>query len=132
MGGHARALARTQLTALAATVVDYSALFFLTEVAGLYYVISAAFGALMGALTNYGANRLWAFDHGRHGDIAPQALRYVAVSAASLALNVAGVFLFTEAAGLRYGYSKVIASIAVGLLWNYPLHRYFVFKEVTP
>ena len=61
-----------------------------------------------------------------------QVLRYIAVSLGSLAFNVGGVFLFTESLGLRYGYSKVVTSIAVALLWNYPLHRYIVFKEVTP
>jgi putative flippase GtrA len=132
MMGHGRALLRTQATALLATLVDFGTLFFLTEVAGLYYVASATCGALLGAVTNYVTNRLWAFDHGHHSGVAPQAFRYAVVSAASLALNVGGVFLFTEVAGLRYGYSKAITSLAVALLWNYPLHRYFVFKEVTP
>jgi hypothetical protein len=60
-----------------------------------------------------------------------QALRYAAVSAGSLTLNSAGVYLLTEDFGIYYALSKLITAILVGLLFNFPLHRRFVFRRHT-
>jgi len=57
--------------------------------------------------------------------------RYTAVSAGSLVLNSAGVYLLTEDFGIYYAVSKLITAILVGLLFNFPLHRRFVFRRHT-
>ncbi len=121
---------KAQLTAAAATIVDYSTLTGLVELCGIHYTVATAVGAALGAVTNFVANRHWAFHHEHHAPVAAEALRYGLVSAGSLVLNVAGVFCFTEMGGLRYFISKVITSILVAVLWNYPLHSRYVFKKV--
>jgi putative flippase GtrA len=42
-------------------------------------------------------------------------------------LNCGGVYAFTEKVGTSYLISKVMTSMLVGFLYNFPLHRYFVF-----
>lgn len=117
------------MTALAATVVDFSTLYCLVEFAHVYYVAATALAALAGAATNFTLNRTWAFnDHGG-ARLRQQGLRYALVSAGSLALNTLLVFCFTEFGGLRYLISKAIAAVTVGWGWNYPLHRYYVFPR---
>lgn len=137
------------MTALTATVVDFSTLYALVEHAHLYYVTATACGALAGAITNFSLNKYWAFaaphasaeavhrgsrtlsalttHSGPATQLSAQGLRYALVSAVSLALNTGLVFCFTEFGQLRYLVSKTIAAIVVGWGWNYPLHRYFVF-----
>jgi putative flippase GtrA len=116
------------VTSLAATVVDFTTLYCLVQFAHLYYVYATACGAAAGAVTNFTLNRYWAFqstDDAFH----KQGLRYLAVSTGSLLLNTLLVFFFTEFIHLMYLVSKVCAALCVGWFWNYPLHRYFVFKD---
>lgn len=118
---------RAQVSSFLATAVDYGTFFSLTELAGLYYVVSSAIGALLGAITNFSLNRHWSFEVGEK-PMPGQAFRYALVSGISLSLNTFGVYGLTEWGGLKYGYSKVLASLLVGFFFNFPLHRRYVFK----
>lgn len=126
-GAFVRTFTRSQVTAASASLVDFGLLFFLTEVVGLWYVASVACGAAAGATTNFLLNRHWTFNaaHDRWHD---QAFRYFAVSSGSLLLNTGGTWAVTEWGQLPYGFSVFIVSFVVGLSFNYPLQRYFVFK----
>jgi putative flippase GtrA len=122
-----KSLGRAQIASLAATAVDFGTLFLLTEHFGVWYVYSTGAGAALGAVTNFLLNRYWSFEAG-HIEWGPQALRYGLVSAGSLGLNMLGVYAFTAGTGLKYGVSKIITAVLVGLLFNFPLHRRYVFK----
>lgn len=122
-----RSFGRAQVSALAATVVDYGVFFGLVELAHVWYAASTPIGAFAGAVTNFFMNRKWSFEK----DDVPardQALRYSLVSTGSLLLNTFCVYGMTEYIGLKYGFSKVFSSLAVGFFFNFPLHRRYVFK----
>lgn len=119
---------RAQVAGLLATLADYGLLFLLTEVFSVWYVFSTAGGALTGAITNFLINRYWSF-RAAHEPWTGQLLRYALVSACSLTLNTGGVFLMTENLKLHYSYSVVLVSFSVGVLFNYPLHRHFVYRS---
>ncbi len=118
---------RAQASAILATAVDFSTLFFCTEALGVYYGLSTAVGALAGAVTNFLLNRSWAFQ-AQSESVGKQALKYALVSLGSLALNTGGVIACTETFGFHYGFSKVVVALLVGIFFNYPLHKYLVFK----
>jgi|SRR3989344_944878 len=119
-------LAKSQASSLLATLVDYGALIILVEFFEVYYVVAVAIGAALGAVTNFTANRIWTFHS--HGQLNSEIYRYALVSMGSLVWNTFLVWLLTEEASIAYYFSKIIVSIAIGLVWNYPLHRYWVFK----
>lgn len=119
-------LRRSQVASLTATFVDFGTMIFLTEVAGVWYVAATAAGAFVGAVVNFFLGRHWSFTAG-HQPIHGQFLRYAIVSAMSLALNTLGVYLLTEYVHLHYTLSRAIIAVAVALLFNFPLHRRFVF-----
>ncbi len=122
-----KSLGRAQVSSVAATAVDFGTLFFATEQLHVWYVFSTGLGALLGAGTNFALNRFWSFE-ATHVEWGSQARKYAFVSAGSLGLNMLGVYAFTDGGGLKYGLSKVITAILVGLLFNFPLHRRYVFK----
>jgi putative flippase GtrA len=122
-----KSLGRSQIASFSATTVDFAVFFLAMEGLGIWYVVSAALGALCGAIVNFTLNRNWSFEaeEGRWG---PQAMRYATVSGGSLCLNVLGVYAATEGLGIPPAASKVAISLAVGLLFNFPLQRRYVFK----
>ena len=118
---------RSQIAAGFATAADYAVLFGLTEIFHLWYVASVAVGAFVGAGSNFIINRNWSFKAGGrrwHG----QAFRYALVSGISLILNTYGVFAVTEYLGIHYAVSVLTVGLAVGIFYNYPLQRFFVFR----
>ena len=89
-------------------------------------VLGTVVGAGCGAVTNFYLGRRWIFRVGA-GAPSSQAARYLLVSAASLGLNAGGEWLLAVRLGVGYLLARTLVAIAVSLLWNYPMHRHFVF-----
>jgi len=99
----------------------------LVEFFSVYYVLAVAFAAALGGVVNFILNRQWAFRSNLH--VGHEAFRYFLVSAGSLAWNTLLVWFFTEHLIAAYFLSKVMVVLMVGIIWNYPLHRYWVFVK---
>jgi putative flippase GtrA len=119
---------RHHATAIAATAVDYSGMVAAVEFLHVRPVPATAMGAFAGALTNFTLNRTFTYK-AQTGAVQEQMWRYALVSAASLALNTAGVWLFHNRLGLQYLAARLIASVIVSNGWNYPMQRFFVFSR---
>lgn len=118
---------RSQLSAATATATDFALFFSLVEFFGVWYVAARAMGNSAGAITNFLMNRHWSFaatETAWHR----QALRYAWVSVGSMLLNSGGAWFFTEVLRIHYAISVVIVSGLVGILFNFPMHRYYVFR----
>ena len=98
---------------------------------GVHYLVAAAAGAVTGAAIDFSLKRYWAFDRARKAGIGHEGLRYVAASAASLALNLAVAWGLVDGLGVAAVPGVVAASIVVGVAWNYPVHRFYVFREAA-
>jgi putative flippase GtrA len=121
------AYVRSQLAAGLATLVDFAVMVGLVELCKVYYLSATAIGALSGGITAFVVNRHWSFI-ASHRALSRQAVRYALVWIGSLSLNCLLMWLMTDHGGLAYTYSKVVTAISVGALFNFPLHRYFVFR----
>ena len=121
---------RHHTTAVLSTVVDYSIMVALVELAGFRPVPATALGALGGAITNFTVNRRFTY-RAAEVHVRSQLWRFALVSAASLGLNTAGEWLFHDLLGIQYFGARVIASLIVSNAWNYPMLRFFVFSRST-
>jgi len=118
---------KSQISAFIATAIDFICLVVLVEIFNVWYASATAIAALAGAISNFLLGRHWSFmatDDHWHG----QAWRYSIVALGSLVLNTLGVYALTDLFTLQYLISKVITALVVGIVFNYPLHRYYVFK----
>lgn len=120
-----RLLSQHQLAALLATSLDYCVMIVLVSLCRLSPVVGTVCGALCGALTNFVLGRRWVF-RVRDGRLSRQARRYALVSLVSLACNAAAEWLLVRA-GLQYIGGRALASLTIGVGWNFPMHRHFVF-----
>jgi len=122
-----RLVAKQQTAALAATLVDYVVMAACASGFGMRPTWATAFGSLAGMFIGFALGRRWVF---RAADATAlgQLGRYVAVSLASLVANAAGEGLLVGL-GLHYLAARPIISLAVGLGWNLPMQKLFVFRR---
>ena len=123
-------LKRSQIASLIATIVDFSCLIFLVEIGRVWYVAATATGAFSGAVVNFTLGRHWSFKADEDA-VRGQAIRYTVVSVMSLILNSAGVYLLTDYLDIHYAVSRAITALLIGIAFNFPLHRRFVFGRQT-
>jgi len=121
-------MGRAWVASVIATLVDYGTFTVLVELAGVYTGSSRALGALLGAITNFTVNKLWTF-RTQGESVWHEMPRYAAISLTSLLLNTLGVVLLTD--GLHWNplVAAALVGILVGVGWNLPLHRHFVFRH---
>ena len=123
-----RLLAKHQTSSLVATAVDFGTMIALVEVGWLGPAYATVVGATCGAMTNFLLGRNWTFraTAGRaHGQMG----RYAIVSATSLGLNAIGEHLLAERWKVQYMLARLAVAVAVSMLWNFPLQRFFVFAQ---
>jgi len=123
----ASAYVRSQVAAALATLMDFGCMVLLVEAVHMHYVLATACGSLVGGATAFVTNRHWSFRAG-HLEVSPQMLRYAVTWLGSLTLNCVLVYAMTEEAGLTYTLSKAVTAVLVGACFNFPLHRYYVFR----
>ncbi|UCG84187.1 MAG: glycosyltransferase family 2 protein [Dehalococcoidia bacterium] len=103
------------------TFVYMGLLALLTEVAGLFYILSAVLGYEISILNNYTWNELWTFRDRRTisgGSVLTRAIKFNVVSLFGLGIHAAVLAFFTEVVGLFYILSAVIAIIGA-MTWNF-------------
>jgi len=130
-----RALARSALAGLAATGADLATLTILVEVFELHPRTANVPALLVGALTNFIGNRIYAF-RARQGSAAKQALGYSVVEAVALGLNgvlYEAALRFIPGSTSIFWLVRLITSCVVFLGWSYPLwRRVFRVKQASP
>ena len=125
--GHHIVIGKHQLVAVASTILDFAVMTLFKSGFGFLAYIATGFGAVAGGILSFSLGRTWIFA-ASDGHAGWQGFRYVLVWCGSIGLNMAGEYLLVEDVGIQYFIARVPVALAVGLLWNYPLHRYFVFR----
>lgn len=122
--------ARGQVSAVVATLAEWLCIWALVA-AGTWYVLATLAGAITGALTDLAIKRAWVFNT-TGLPIGGEVVRYALVSGTSAFCMAGMTWLLVEHAHLGVARAVLAGSMLVGVFWNYPLHRYFVFRPTTP
>jgi putative flippase GtrA len=91
-------------------------------------VAAAVTGTVTGGVINFLMGRHWVFQADEEKAVR-QIFKYLLVWTGNLLLNTGGVYLLASVAGLYYVASKVVTSLMVAFLYNYPLQKKFVFSN---
>ena len=112
----------------AATMTDFSVLAFFKEIVGLNPVPATFIGACCGATVAFLLGRNWTF-LSKDGAVSSQGIKFFFVVIGSILLNTFGEYIFTEVIHIgHYMIARIITAMLVGIGYNFPLQRYFVFK----
>ncbi len=123
-----KSLLRYNFSAGTATATDFSTLLFCKEVLGFNPVVGTFIGALGGATVAFFLGRNWTFLN-KEGSMSAQSMRFILVVSGSILLNTFGEYIFTEVIDVgHYMVARVITAVLVGISYNFPMQRYFVFR----
>jgi putative flippase GtrA len=110
----------------AAFLLDFGALWALTELAGLHYLVSAALGFAVGLTVNYCLSVTWVFARRRLASRAGELAAFAAIGVAGVGINELVMWLGTGVLGAHYLASK-IAATAIVFLWNFFARKRLLF-----
>ncbi|MCM1379677.1 MAG: GtrA family protein [Prevotella sp.] len=121
----------------AAFVADFGTLWFLTELAGMHYLLSATAGFIVGLVLNYLISVRWVFTASAAQRAASPRLRhfeflcYALIGVIGLGLNSLILWLATDIVGIYYLASKLI-SAALVFIWNFLARRVLMSRLTAP
>ena len=122
--------AKAEMSASAASCVDFGLAISLTYLGLLTYGYANIVGVVCGGLTNFMLNSRYVFSQTGRGKKA-LAERYLVVWIGSMLLNGGGTNLLTWLAGGKsyFVIVKCLVALAVAFGFNYPLQRGWVFRQ---
>ncbi len=110
-----------------AYVVDFGALFFLTDYLHVHYLVSAAAAFSLGLLTNYTLSVLWVFSKRSISNKQKEFLLFALIGMIGLGFNEAAMWLFTGLASFHYLISKLFSTAFV-FFWNFFARKKILFS----
>lgn len=112
-------------------IVNMGLLWLLTEIAGLYYLISSAISIETSIVTNFILNDYWTWkDVGGDGfkERLYRAVKFNIICAAGLVINISILWAMTEILGIYYLASNLFG-IAGAMLWNFYVNDKVTWKD---
>jgi len=115
---------------LSGVLVNMGLLWLLTELAGLFYLLSAAISIETSIISNFIFNNYFTFRDRRSSGVKSffnRLVKFNLVSLAGLGINMGVLWLLTEVFGLYYLLSN-LCGIVVATLWNYLVNTWWTWK----
>jgi dolichol-phosphate mannosyltransferase len=116
---------RFALVGISGIVVNMGILWWLTELAGIYYLYSSAVAIETSIITNFLLNDFWTFGgetRHRMGRRFHRFLSFQLVSLGGLVVNMAVLFIGKEIFGIYYLAANLLGILAA-FVWNYVVNR---------
>ena len=119
---------KANVASVIASVCDYLITIIAVQAFRMDVVVAGVTGTISGGIVNFLLGRQWVFS-AVESKAHRQAVKYSIVWTGNLALNATGMYVFTKLAGLYYLAAKIITSLLVAIIYNYPLQKRYVFKS---
>lgn len=117
---------RSIIVAFIALFVDFGLLIFLTEIAGLHYLVSASIGFICGLITNYILSVMWVFKARKLGSKTHEFVIFSSIGIVGLVLNNLLLWFVTEKLNIDYRIAKSVAVLVV-FLWNFGMRKFILY-----
>ncbi len=125
---HRQQIFRYLVSGGTAAAVDIGLLYAFTRFAGLWYLASAVVAFIIAFGVSFFLQKFWTFRDRATDGMHRQAGKYLGVSIFNLCVNTLLVYIFTDAFGLWYILSQVIAAGLVAL-GSFFVYKYWIFTR---
>jgi putative flippase GtrA len=120
-------LFKSILSSIVSFALDFSIFLFLTEVVGLYYVVSSAVGFVAGTSLSYVLSVYWIFAKRKFAHTRLEFFIFLGVGLIGVGLNSLLLYIFTEYVGIYYAVSKII-SASIVFFFNFFSRKIILFR----
>lgn len=110
-----------------AFLIDYSILYILTEVFGIYYLYSSVISFSVSVIFNYILSIKWVFDVSKKQTI-KEFSTFIILSIIGLIINQLIMYIMVEKASIWYMFSKIVSTIIV-MVYNFITRKIFIEKR---
>ena len=111
-----------------AFIIDFSLLWFLTDICDIYYLISATISFFVGLIINFFLSKKWIFNKSKVDNKKLEFLFFALIGIVGLGLNDLFIWFLTDYCNIHYLVSKIIAVFLV-YLWNFCARKYLLYKN---
>ena len=105
--------------------IDYTVLVFLTEIVGIWYLVSAFISYILSLLVNYFCSMQYVFKGKSNISKRKEFVIFVLLSVIGLMINQLGMFIMVDKATLNYLVSKLLITACV-MVWNFVTRKLFL------
>lgn len=110
-----------------AFIIDYGALFILTEFLGVHYLISGTISFALSVIYNYILSVKWVFDTKNNKDKKREFIIFLILSIIGLGINQVIMWLAVEKFHIYYMVSKIAATVVV-MIYNFVTRKMILEK----
>jgi putative flippase GtrA len=111
------------------TVVDFGLGYFLVTFLHQNATLSTFFGNILGGMLAYFLCKNWVFPTENSNDNLKTVVKFTSINLGNLAMNTAGVWLFTKYVDANYLTIRALVGSLVFIIYSYTANRWFVFRQ---
>jgi len=118
---------KSYIASIAASASDYLITIIAVQWLGLNIVAAGIIGTISGGVIYFSLGRQWVFNKNQ-STRTEQVKRYFIVWIGNLLLNAIGLYVMNLYVD-NYIVTKIVVSVSVAVLYNYPLQKNYVFEN---
>ena len=108
-----------------AFIIDYGVLIFLTEICGIYYLLSSMISFIVSVVFNYLASMKYVFSGKEGMSKKKEFIIFLMLSIIGLGINQLGMWIMVDKLNIFYMFSKIFVT-AVVMVWNFVSRKIFL------
>jgi dolichol-phosphate mannosyltransferase len=111
-----------------AATADFAILYALTDILGVWYILSASFAFAAAFGVSFCLQKFWTFRDNNKKEIKRQLGLYFFVGSVNLAFNAVGMYALVDVLGIMYMIAQLIMAIIIAIA-SFLIYRYLIFKK---
>ena len=119
---------RFVLAGVFAFAINLVALYFFTDIVGIYYLISTILAFLISFSVSFTLQKFWTFQDNSRDHLHIQLPLYLGMQLTNITLNAALMFVFVEDLHVWYLYSQAVISLALAAAILF-INKKYIFKK---
>ena len=119
---------RFVLAGVFAFAINLVALYFFTDIVGIYYLISTVLAFLISFSVSFTLQKFWTFQDNSRDHLHIQLPLYLGMQLTNITLNAALMFVFVEYLHVWYLYSQAVISLALAAAIFF-INKKYIFKK---
>lgn len=116
------------VSGLLTAVFYFSLLYFLTDVAGVWYLLSSIVAFVLSVFVNFIFQKWWTFRSLETNVIKRQVSLYAVLAIGNIFVNTVLMYIITDILGLWYIFSQIIVGTFIAI-YNFLLYRFYIFNN---